>query len=71
MSVATLSGLAAKEVIVSTLVPLLLGDEVTEEDSSLREIIVISIRDGIYRLCYDLSAVPCRKKYFWQEKHRV
>ena len=40
MSVATLSGLAAKEVIVSTLGVLYsLGDEVKEEDNSLREVI--------------------------------
>lgn len=72
MSVATLSGLATKEVIVSTLGVLYsLGDEVTEEDSSLREVIASNIGFcicyGIYRLCDDLSAMPCRNRCLFKE----
>ena len=62
MSVATLSGLAAKEVIVSTLGVLYsLGDEVNEEDSSLREIIAsnISFPSAIAFIVFVMVYLPC------------
>jgi ferrous iron transport protein B len=62
MSVATLSGLAAKEVIVSTLgVLYALGDEVTEEDSSLREIIAsqISFASAMAFIVFVMIYLPC------------
>ncbi|KIM09925.1 MAG: ferrous iron transporter B [Sulfurovum sp. FS06-10] len=62
MSVATLSGLAAKEVIVSTLGVLYsLGDEVTEEDSSLREIIAsqMSLASAIAFIVFVMIYLPC------------
>ncbi len=62
MSVATLSGLAAKEVIVSTLGVLYsLGDEVTEEDSSLREIIAsnVSFASGMAFIVFVMIYLPC------------
>lgn len=62
MSVATLSGLAAKEVIVSTLGVLYsLGDEVTEEDSSLREIIAsqMSFASAMAFIVFVMIYLPC------------
>jgi len=62
MSVATLSGLAAKEVIVSTLGVLYsLGDEVTEEDSSLREIIAnnIGFPSAMAFIVFVMIYLPC------------
>lgn len=62
MSVATLSGLAAKEVIVSTLgVLYALGDEVTEEDSSLREIIAsnIGFPSAMAFIVFVMIYLPC------------
>lgn len=62
MSVATLSGLAAKEVIVSTLGVLYsIGDEVTEEDSSLREIIAsnVSFASGMAFIVFVMIYLPC------------
>ena len=62
MSVATLSGLAAKEVIVSTLGVLdSLGDEVTEEDSSLREIIAsnMSFASAMAFIVFVMIYLPC------------
>lgn len=62
MGVATLSGLAAKEVIVSTLGVLYsLGDEVTEEDTSLREIIAsnISLASAMAFIVFVMVYLPC------------
>ncbi len=62
MSVATLSGLAAKEVIVSTLgVLYALGDEVTEEDTSLREIIAnnIGFPSAMAFIVFVMIYLPC------------
>ena len=62
MSVATFSGLAAKEVIVSTLGVLYsLGDEVNEEDSSLREIITanISFASAMAFIVFVMVYLPC------------
>ena len=62
MSVATLSGLAAKEVIVSTLGVLYsLGDEVKEDDSSLREIIAsqMSFASAIAFIVFVMIYLPC------------
>jgi len=62
MSVATLSGLAAKEVIVSTLGVLYsLGDEVGEEDRSLREIIALNIpfASAMAFIVFVMIYLPC------------
>jgi len=62
MSVATLSGLAAKEVIVSTLGVLYsLGDEVDEENSSLREIIAskIGFPSAMAFIVFVMIYLPC------------
>lgn len=62
MSVATMSGLAAKEVIVSTLGVLYsLGDEVTEDDASLREIIAsnISFPSAMAFIVFVMIYLPC------------
>lgn len=62
MGVATLSGLAAKEVIVSTLGVLYsLGDEVTEEDTSLREIIAsnMSFASAMAFIVFVMVYLPC------------
>jgi ferrous iron transport protein B len=62
MSVATLSGLAAKEVIVSTLGVLYsLGDEVGEEDLSLRQIIAlnISFASAMAFIVFVMIYLPC------------
>jgi len=62
MGVATLSGLAAKEVIVSTLGVLYsLGDKVTEEDTSLREIIAsnISFASAMAFIVFVMVYLPC------------
>lgn len=62
MGVATISGLAAKEVIVSTLgVLYALGDEVTEEDTSLREIIAskISFASAMAFIVFVMIYLPC------------
>lgn len=62
MSVATLSGLAAKEVIVSTLgVLYALGDEVGEDDSSLREVLLanISFASAIAFIVFVMIYLPC------------
>lgn len=62
MSVATLSGLAAKEVIVSTLGVLYsLGDEVDEENGSLREIIAsrIGFPSAIAFIVFVMIYLPC------------
>lgn len=62
MSVATFSGLAAKEVIVSTLGVLYsLGDEVNEEDGSLRAIITanISFQSAMAFIVFVMVYLPC------------
>lgn len=62
MSVATISGLAAKEVIVSTLGVLYsLGNEVTEDDNSLKEIISnsISFPSAIAFIIFVMIYLPC------------
>lgn len=62
MGVATLSGLAAKEVIVSTLGVLYsLGGEVTEEDTSLREIIAsnMSFASAMAFIVFVMVYLPC------------
>jgi len=62
MSVATLSGLAAKEVIVSTLGVLYsLGDTVDEENSSLREIIAskIGFPSAMAFIVFVMIYLPC------------
>ncbi|MBV5279392.1 MAG: ferrous iron transport protein B [Campylobacteraceae bacterium] len=62
MSVATISGLAAKEVIVSTLGVLYsLGDEVSEDDASLKEIISksISFPSAIAFIIFVMIYLPC------------
>ena len=62
MSVATISGLAAKEVIVSTLGVLYsLGDKVSEEDNSLKEIISSSIPfpAAIAFIVFVMIYLPC------------
>ena len=62
MSVATISGLAAKEVIVSTLGVLYsLGDEVKEDDNSLREIIAsnISFPSAMAFIVFVMIYLPC------------
>lgn len=62
MSVATLSGLAAKEVIVSTLGVLYsLGDKVNEEDSSLREVIAsnIGFPSAMAFIVFVMIYLPC------------
>lgn len=62
MGVATLSGLAAKEVIVSTLGVLYsLGSEVTEEDTSLREIIAsnMSFASAMAFIVFVMVYLPC------------
>ncbi len=62
MGVATLSGLAAKEVIVSTLgVLYALGDEVNEEDASLRDIIKenISFASAMAFIVFVMVYLPC------------
>lgn len=62
MSVATVSGLAAKEVIVSTLGVLYsLGNEVTEEDTTLQEVISkeISFASAIAFIVFVMIYLPC------------
>ena len=62
MGVATISGLAAKEVIVSTLgVLYALGDKVTEEDTSLRDIIAsnISFASAMAFIVFVMVYLPC------------
>ncbi len=62
MGVATISGLAAKEVIVSTLGVLYsLGDKVTEEDNSLREIIAsnMSLASAMAFIVFVMVYLPC------------
>ncbi|WP_263833940.1 ferrous iron transport protein B [Sulfurospirillum oryzae] len=62
MSVATFSGLAAKEVIVSTLGVLYsLGDKVSEDDSSLRAIITanISFASAMAFIVFVMVYLPC------------
>lgn len=62
MGVATISGLAAKEVIVSTLGVLYsLGDEVTEEDTSLREVIAsnMSLASAMAFIVFVMVYLPC------------
>ncbi|MCR1811534.1 ferrous iron transport protein B [Sulfurospirillum sp. hDNRA2] len=62
MGVATLSGLAAKEVIVSTLgVLYALGDEVSEDDASLRDIIKenISFASAMAFIVFVMVYLPC------------
>lgn len=62
MSVATFSGLAAKEVIVSTLGVLYsLGDKVSEDDSSLRAIITanISFQSAMAFIVFVMVYLPC------------
>ena len=62
MGVATLSGLAAKEVIVSTLGVLYsLGDKVSEDDNSLREIIAsnMSIASAMAFIVFVMVYLPC------------
>jgi len=62
MGVATISGLAAKEVIVSTLGVLYsLGDKVTEEDNSLREVIAsnISLPSAMAFIVFVMVYLPC------------
>lgn len=62
MSVATMSGLAAKEVIVSTLGVLYsLGDEVKEDDNSLREIIALNISfpSAMAFIVFVMIYLPC------------
>ena len=62
MGVATISGLAAKEVIVSTLGVLYsLGDKVTEEDASLREIIAshMSLASAMAFIVFVMVYLPC------------
>lgn len=62
MGVATISGLAAKEVIVSTLGVLYsLGDEVTEEDTSLREVIDsnMSLASAMAFIVFVMVYLPC------------
>ncbi|KFL33462.1 MULTISPECIES: ferrous iron transport protein B [unclassified Sulfurospirillum] len=62
MGVATISGLAAKEVIVSTLGVLYsLGDEVTEEDNSLREIIAsnMNFASAMAFIVFVMIYLPC------------
>ena len=62
MGVATISGLAAKEVIVSTLGVLYsLGDKVTEEDNSLREMIAsnISLPSAMAFIVFVMVYLPC------------
>lgn len=62
MGVATISGLAAKEVIVSTLgVLYALGDEVTEEDNSLRDIIKanMSFASAMAFIVFVMVYLPC------------
>lgn len=62
MGVATISGLAAKEVIVSTLgVLYALGDDVKEDDNSLREIISsnISFASAMAFIVFVMVYLPC------------
>lgn len=62
MSVATFSGLAAKEVIVSTLGVLYsLGDKVSEDDTSLRAIITdnISFPSAMAFIVFVMVYLPC------------
>lgn len=61
MSVATLSGLAAKEVISTLGVLYSLGDEVNEEDSSLREIITnnIGFPSAMAFIVFVMIYLPC------------
>ena len=62
MSVATMSGLAAKEVIVSTLgVLYALGDSFAEDDSSMRDIIKenISFPSAIAFIIFVMIYLPC------------
>lgn len=62
MSVATMSGLAAKEVIVSTLGVLYsLGDKVKEDDNSLREIIALNISfpSAMAFIVFVMIYLPC------------
>ncbi len=62
MSVATLSGLAAKEVIVSTLGILYsLGEDVKEEDNSLKEVIAshISFASAMAFIVFVMIYLPC------------
>ena len=62
MSVATFSGLAAKEVIVSTLGVLYsLGDKISEDDSSLRAIITdnISFPSAMAFIVFVMVYLPC------------
>jgi ferrous iron transport protein B len=62
MGVATMSGLAAKEVIVSTLGVLYsLGDEVSEDDTSLRDVIKanMSFASAMAFIVFVMVYLPC------------
>jgi len=62
MGVATISGLAAKEVIVSTLGVLYsLGEDVTEDDNSLRQVISsnISFASAMAFIVFVMVYLPC------------